>query len=93
MLSRLFSLTENYPELKADAKVKDLEEEITSTENKISFSRQFYNDLATKFNIAQQVFPGNMMTNMLSLKPVELFRIQKAEEREVPAVNLLIRKS
>ena len=56
-LSRLFALAENYPNLKANESVKALMEELSSTENKIGFARQFYNDIATRFNIAQQIFP------------------------------------
>lgn len=91
-LSRLFALVENYPQLKANENVKQLQEELTSTENKVSFARQFYNDIATKFNIAQQVFPGNVIANLFNFQPAELFRVEKAEEREVPTVNLSIKK-
>ena len=92
VLSRLFALTENYPTLKANENVKQLQEELTSTENKISFARQFYNDIATKFNIAQQVFPGNIIAGMFGFIPSELFEIKEAAEREVPAVNLSLKK-
>src|SRR5215831_13411437 len=60
-LTRFIALVENYPTLKANEQVKALMEELTSTENKITFARQFYNDLATRYNIAQQVFPGNLI--------------------------------
>src|SRR6266508_4634421 len=60
-LSRLFALAENYPNLKANESVKALMEELSSTENKIGFARQFYNDIATRFNIAQQVFPDSLI--------------------------------
>jgi LemA protein len=91
-LSKLFALSENYPTLKANENVTQLEEELTSTENKISFARQFYNDIATKFNIAQQVFPGNIIANMYSFRPSELFEVKDATEREVPSVNLSLKK-
>ena len=91
-LSKLFALVENYPTLKSNENVKQLQEELTSTENKISFARQFYNDIATKFNIAQQTFPGNIIAAMFSFKTVELFEIQIAAEREVPQVNLSLKK-
>ncbi len=91
-LSKLFALVENYPTLRSNENVKQLQEELTSTENKISFARQFYNDIATKFNIAQQVFPANIIASMFSFKPSELFEIQVAAEREVPAVNLSLKK-
>jgi len=91
-LTRLFALFENYPQLKANENVRQLQEELTSTENKVSFARQFYNDIATKFNIAQQVFPGNIIANLFRFRTAELFQIEKAEEREVPVVNLSMRK-
>lgn len=91
-LSRLFALVENYPTLKSNQNVLQLQEELTSTENKIGFARQFYNDIATKFNIAQQVFPGNIIANLFRFSPVELFEIQQPAEREVPAVNLSLKR-
>src|SRR4249920_293232 len=60
-LSRLFALAENYPNLKANENVKSLMEELTSTENKIGFARQFYNDIATRFNTSQEVFPDSFI--------------------------------
>lgn len=92
VLSRLFALMENYPTLKANENVKQLQEELTSTENKVSFARQFYNDIATKFNIAQQIFPGNIIATLFKFTPAELFQIEKPEEREVPTVNLSLKK-
>ena len=91
-LSKLFALVENYPTLRSNENVKQLQEELTSTENKISFARQFYNDIATKFNIAQQVFPANIIASMFNIKPAELFEIQVAAEREVTTVNLSLKK-
>jgi LemA protein len=91
-LSKLFALSENYPTLKANENVKQLQEELTSTENKISFARQFFNDIATKFNIAQQVFPGSIIAGMFGFHPSELFEVKEAAEREVPAVNLSLKK-
>ncbi len=91
-LNKLFALVENYPNLKANENVKALQEELTSTENKISFARQFYNDIATKFNIAQQVFPGNMVATMFNFKVAELFEIRVEAEREAPKVDLSLRK-
>ena len=92
VLSRLFALTENYPTLKANENVGQLQEELTSTENKISFARQFYNDIATKFNIAQQTFPGNIIAGMFKFVPSELFELKESAEREAPAVNLSLKK-
>jgi LemA protein len=91
-LSRLFALVENYPNLKSNENVKQLQEELTSTENKVSFARQFYNDIATKFNIAQQVFPGSIIAGMFGFKVAELFEVTVAAEREVPKVDLSLKK-
>jgi LemA protein len=91
-LTKLFALVENYPTLKSNENVKQLQEELTSTENKISFARQFYNDIATKFNTAQQVFPANVIASMFNFKAAELFEIQVAAEREVPTVDLSLKK-
>src|SRR6266581_3727910 len=90
-LNRLFALAENYPTLKANETVKSLMEELTSTENKIGFARQFYNDLATRFNIAQQVFPDSFIAKTFNFQSVELFEIAAPAEREVPQVDLNIR--
>lgn len=90
-LSRLFALAENYPNLKANESVKTLMEELTSTENKIGFSRQYYNDVATRFNTAQQVFPDSLIAQAFKFQPVELFQITEPAEREVPKVDLNIR--
>jgi LemA protein len=87
-LGRLFALAENYPNLKSNDNVKMLQEELSSTENKVGFARQFYNDIATKFNIAQQVFPTNIFAGMLGFKPAELFEITDEKDREVPTVDL-----
>jgi LemA protein len=89
-LSRLFALAENYPNLKANESVRTLMEELTSTENKIGFARQFYNDVATRFNTAQHVFPDSFIAQAFKFQPVELFEITDATEREVPKVDLNI---
>ena len=91
-LNKLFALVENYPTLKSNENVMQLQEELTSTENKISFARQFYNDIATKFNIAQQVFPANIIAAMFNFKTSELFEIKVEAEREVPKVDLSLKK-
>jgi len=87
-LSKLFALVENYPQLRSNENVKQLQEELTSTENKIAFARQFYNDIATKFNTATQMFPGNIIANMFGFNAAELFEITVQSEREVPKVDL-----
>jgi len=91
-LSRFFALAESYPNLKANENVKQLQEELASTENKISFARQFFNDIATKFNTAQQMFPGNIIAGLFGFKPSELFEIKDAGERDVPQVDLSLKK-
>src|SRR3972149_1600572 len=91
-LSKFFVVVEQYPQLRSSENVKQLQEELTSTENKITFARQFYNDIATKFNIAQQVFPANLIAGTFGFQPSELFEITVAAEREVPAVNLSLKK-
>src|SRR5215470_5134657 len=92
-LGRLFALAENYPNLKSNEAVKSLMEELSSTENKIGFARQFYNDIATRFNIAQQVFPDSFIAKTFNFQPVELFEIKDATEREVPKVDLSLKTS
>ena len=87
-LGRLLAVAENYPTLKSNDNVKMLQEELAGTENKIGFARQFYNDIATKFNTAQQVFPTNIFAGIFGFKPAELFEITDATDREVPTVDL-----
>jgi LemA protein len=87
-LGRLLAVAENYPTLKSNDNVKMLQEELSGTENKVGFARQFYNDIATKFNTAQQVFPANLVAGALGFKPAELFEIADAADREVPTVDL-----
>jgi LemA protein len=91
-LRQLFALVENYPILKSNENVSKLQEELISTENRIGFARQFYNDLATKFNIAQQSFPANSVAGMLGFTPAELFEITDPAEKEIPKVDLNINK-
>ena len=87
-LGRLFAVAENYPTLKSNDNVKMLQEELSATENKVGFARQFYNDIATKFNTAQQVFPTNIFASMFGFKPAELFEITDVVDRAVPTVDL-----
>jgi len=91
-LGKLFALAESYPTLKANENVKMLQEELASTENKIGFARQFYNDIATRFNTAQQTFPANLVAGPLGFKPSELFEVTEAAERAVPTVDLSLKK-
>ena len=87
-LGRLIAVAENYPTLKSNDSVKMLQEELSGTENKVGFARQFYNDIATKFNTAQQVFPAVLFAAMLGFKPAELFEITDSKDRDVPTVDL-----
>jgi LemA protein len=87
-LGRLLAVAENYPTLKSNENVKMLQEELAATENKVGFARQFYNDIATRFNTRQQVFPMNLVAGPFGFKPAELFEVTNAAEREVPTVDL-----
>src|SRR5216117_2195883 len=87
-LGRLLAVAENYPTLKSNDNVRMLQEELSATENKVGFARQFYNDISTKFNTAQQVFPTNLFASMLGFKPAELFEVTEEADREVPMVDL-----
>ncbi len=87
-LGRLLAVAENYPTLKSNDNVKMLQEELSATENKVGFARQFYNDIATNFNTAQQVFPMSLVAASLGFKPAELFEINDAADRAVPVVDL-----
>jgi len=91
-LGRLFALAENYPQLHANENVKALQEELSSTENKIGFARQFYNDIATTYTTAQQRFPANLIASSFGFKPAELFEITEAADRAVPTVDLSMKK-
>jgi LemA protein len=87
-LGRLFALSENYPQLKATENVKQLQEELTSTENKIGFARQLYNDVATDYNTRQMQFPTSLLAGLAKASPAELWEIEDAGERAVPTVDL-----
>jgi LemA protein len=87
-LGKLFALVEAYPDLKATGNVAQLQEELTSTENKIGFSRQHYNDVATHYNTKQAMFPTNMIAGIAKASPAELWEIEDDSERAVPTVDL-----
>ncbi len=87
-LSRLNVVVERYPDLKATANVTQLQEELTSTENRVAFSRQHYNDTATSYNVLQQQFPWSLLTGFAKAIPVELWEITNERDREVPSVDL-----
>jgi len=87
-LSRFNVVVEQYPQLKATGNVAQLQEELTSTENRIGFSRQAYNDTATQFNTKQQQFPTNLFAGLAKAVPAELWEITDEAERAVPQVDL-----
>jgi len=86
-LSRLLAVVENYPDLKANQNFLALQEELTSTENKISFSRQYYNDSVLRYNNKTQMFPSNFIASMTGFKADEFFEVTVASEREAPKVS------
>ncbi len=86
-LGRLLAVVEAYPDLKATANVGQLQEELTSTENKVGFARQLYNDTATLYNTKQQQFPTNFVAGMAKAQPAELWAIEDVAERAVPQVE------
>jgi LemA protein len=82
-LKTLFAVAENYPELKANEEFLKLQEELTNTENKIAFSRQFFNDIVMNYNAAQQKIPANLIAGMMNLKPEEYYPVDEAEKGPV----------
>jgi len=87
-LSKLFALAEAYPDLKANQNMMQLSEELTGTENKISFSRQAFNDAVMTFNTAAQQFPSNVIAGMFSFTPAELLQAtESADERKAVKVQ------
>jgi LemA protein len=87
-LGKLFAVVEAYPDLKATGNVAQLQEELTSTENKIAFARQLYNDTATEYNTKQQQFPTSLVAGMAGAKAAELWEITDVAERENVNVDL-----
>jgi LemA protein len=87
-LNRLLAVAERYPDLKASQNFLSLQEELASTENKISFSRQFYNDSVLNYNNQTQMFPSNVIAGMAGFKQGEFFEVTVPEEKEVPKVSL-----
>ena len=81
-LKTIMAVAENYPDLKASANFSQLQEELQNTENKIAFSRQFYNDIATKYNTKLEVIPSNIVASMFHFEAVELFEAESQEARK-----------
>ena len=86
-LSRLMMVSEQYPDLKANQNMMQLTEELTSTENKISFARQAYNDSVMEYNTKREVFPNNLLAGTFQFTPAELFIVDKAEQKDAPKVS------
>jgi LemA protein len=86
-LSRLFAVAESYPDLKANQTMGRLMEELTSTENKVGFARQSFNDQVMAYNTSREKFPTNIIANMFNFTPAELFVVDRPEEKEAPKVS------
>jgi LemA protein len=86
-LGRLFALAEAYPDLKANQTMSQLMEELTSTENRIAFARQSYNDSGVQYNTARESFPTNVIAGSFNFQPAELFEIEEPAHREAPQVS------
>ena len=87
VMGRLFALAEAYPDLKANTTMLSLMEELTSTENKVSFARESYNDSVMAYNTRREVFPTNLIAGPFNFGPAELFVIEKPEQKEAPKVS------
>ena len=88
VLGRMFALAEAYPDLKANQNMLSLQEELTSTENKVSFARQGYNDSVMEYNTKRESFPDNIFAGMFGFGPAELLQAtESAEERKAPQVK------
>lgn len=81
-LKTIMAVSENYPDLKANQNFSELQEELRNTENKISYSRQFYNDSVTRYNIKLEVVPSNMVASMFNFKPEVLFEAESEEAKK-----------
>lgn len=86
-LSNFFVVVENYPDLKANQNFLALQEELTSTENKIGFARQHYNDRVMKYQNRLETFPSNIIANMFGFETAEFFEIEEPAQRETPQVS------
>ena len=86
-LGRLFALSESYPDLKANQNMMQLSEELSSTENKVAFARQAYNDAVMGYNNKREMFPGSVVANMFQFLPAELLKIESDAKREAPKVS------
>jgi len=87
VLGRLFAVAEAYPDLKANQNMMQLSEELTTTENKVSFARQAYNDSVMTYNTKREVFPNNIIAGMFNFNEAALFEIEDQAQREAPKVQ------
>jgi LemA protein len=86
-LGRLFALSEAYPDLKANQNMMQLSEELTSTENRVAFARQHFNDAVMHYNNRRETFPANLVAGMFGFQPAALFEVDEPEQREAPRVQ------
>ncbi len=86
-LANFYAVSENYPELKANETVQQLMEELSSTENRVSFSRQAYNDSVMSYNIVREKFPNNLISGLFGFKPTEQLQLESPEARVAPKVS------
>ena len=86
-MGRLFALAESYPDLKANQNMMQLSEELTSTENKVAFARQAYNDAVLGYNNTREVFPNSMIAGSFGFMPAQMLEIESPQKREVPKVS------
>jgi LemA protein len=87
VLGRLFALAESYPDLKANQNMLALQEELSSTENKVAFARQAFNDAVMNYNTQRELFPASVIANLAGFAPAQLFEIETPKEREAPRVS------
>jgi LemA protein len=86
-VGRLFALMESYPDLKANQNMAQLSEELTSTENRVAFARQAYNDAVTEYNTSREKFPNVIVANSMGFTEAQLFEVETKEERQAPKVK------
>jgi LemA protein len=86
-VGRLFALMESYPDLKANQNMAQLTEELTSTENRVAFARQAYNDAVTEYNTSREKFPNVIIANSMGFNEAPLFEVETKEERQAPKVQ------
>jgi LemA protein len=87
MLGRLFALAEAYPELKANENMLEFQEQLTTTENKVAFSRQAFNDAVMSYNNGIEMFPGSLIAGWFRFAPASFLEIEAESKREVPEVK------